>query len=133
MPARPRPAPHTHQQRFLLCFVWLGRPNSQRRPTIVPESPSTSTAQGAPPCRVYVGILSRAAADPDFFYKVSVECGIDAIIIASVNWGARGESFFDELEFVFCQVRHRPEFARGPATWSPSALAACRRREAGLA
>jgi hypothetical protein len=51
-----------------------------------------------------MGIMSRAAADPDFFYKIAVECGIDAIIIASVNYVARGDSFWDELEFVFCQV-----------------------------
>ena len=31
------------------------------------------------------------------------ECGIDAIIIVCVNFGAR-DQFFDELEFVFCQV-----------------------------
>jgi hypothetical protein len=55
--------------------------------------------------RLWTGILARAAADPDFMYKVSVECGVDAIIIASVNYGARGDSFFDELEFVLCQVR----------------------------
>jgi hypothetical protein len=48
--------------------------------------------------------MSRAAADPDFFYKIAVECGIDALIIMSVNYVARGDSFWDELEFVFCQV-----------------------------
>lgn len=56
-------------------------------------------------CRLWVSILARSAADPDFWYKVSVECGIDAVIIAAVNYAARGDSFFNELEFVFCNVR----------------------------
>jgi hypothetical protein len=54
-----------------------------------------------------MGIMSRAAADPDFLYKIAVECGIDALIILSVNYVARGDSFWDELEFVFCQVLSR--------------------------
>jgi hypothetical protein len=45
------------------------------------------------------------AADPDFLFKLCVECSIDAVIILGVNYAARGENFFSELEFAFCQVR----------------------------
>jgi hypothetical protein len=50
-------------------------------------------------------VLARIAADKDFLYKLSVECGLDAIIIASVNYAARGDNFLNELEFVLCQAR----------------------------
>ena len=47
----------------------------------------------------------RCAADPDFTFKLAVECGLDALIIVTVNLLARRERFFSELEFVLSQVR----------------------------
>ena len=49
----------------------------------------------------------RCAADPDFSFKLAVECGVDAVIIVTVNLLARKERFFSELEFVLSQVRQR--------------------------
>lgn len=46
----------------------------------------------------------RCAADPDFSFKLAVECGVDAMIIVTVNFLARRERFFTELEFVLSQV-----------------------------
>lgn len=57
-----------------------------------------------PLLRLWFGMQSRMAADPDFTYKLCVECGIDALIIAAVNKAARGDQFFSELEFVLCQM-----------------------------
>ena len=68
------------------------------------RSASAPSQPKALACRLLTGIAARSAADPDFLYKVFVECGIDAVIIVGVNYGAR-DNFFDELEFVGCQVR----------------------------
>ena len=52
-----------------------------------------------------MGVRARLAADPDFIYKLAVECLLDAAIIMIVNWAARGKRFVSEFEFVLCQVR----------------------------
>lgn len=46
----------------------------------------------------------RTAADPSFFFKLAVECGLDATIIVVVNLLARKERFISELEFVLSQA-----------------------------
>ena len=46
----------------------------------------------------------RVAADPDFTFKLATECGVDALIIITVNLLARRQKFFTELEFVLSQV-----------------------------
>lgn len=53
------------------------------------------------------------AADPDFSFKLAVECCVDACIIVTVNLIARRQSFFTELEFVFSQVRSLPASSTG--------------------
>ncbi|KAK9807036.1 hypothetical protein WJX72_011423 [[Myrmecia] bisecta] len=54
--------------------------------------------------RLASGVKGRLEADPEFAFKLLVECGLDAAIIISVNLGARGERFFKECEFVLCQL-----------------------------
>jgi hypothetical protein len=50
------------------------------------------------------GIQGRLQADPFFAHKLAVECGLDAAIIIGVNFAARRERFFPELEFTLCQL-----------------------------
>lgn len=50
------------------------------------------------------GVRSRFQADPYFGHKLAVECGLDAAIIVGVNYNARRDRFFPELEFTLCQL-----------------------------
>lgn len=50
------------------------------------------------------GVKDRIKADPDFTYKLLVECGLDAIIILGVNYNLRGEDFLAEIDFTLCQL-----------------------------
>jgi hypothetical protein len=50
------------------------------------------------------GVKDRIKADPDFTYKLLVECGLDAAIILGVNYNLRGEDFLAEIDFTLCQL-----------------------------
>ncbi|GAQ90770.1 hypothetical protein KFL_006820080 [Klebsormidium nitens] len=50
------------------------------------------------------GLQERLEVDPDFVFKLGVECMNDAGIILAVNYLQRGKRFFSELEFVICQL-----------------------------
>lgn len=50
------------------------------------------------------GARDRAAADPDFWYKVGVEVVLDAAIIVGVNIAGRRQRFLPEIEFTASQV-----------------------------
>lgn len=50
------------------------------------------------------GVKDRITADPDFTYKLLVECGLDAAIILGVNYNLRGEDFLAEIDFTLCQL-----------------------------
>lgn len=57
-----------------------------------------------PLSRIVTGMKMRAAADPEFVFKICVECGLDAMIIITVNLLTRRDKFSSELEFVFSQI-----------------------------
>lgn len=65
-------------------------------------------------CRLVLGVRMRSAADPDFTFKLAVECGVDAMIIVTVNLLARRERFFTELEFVLSQVQQQYQNSQNP-------------------
>ena len=52
-----------------------------------------------------LGVRARVAADPDFAFKIAVECGLDAAIILGVNAAARGlSSLVTDADLVASQV-----------------------------
>ena len=50
------------------------------------------------------GLKSRMKADPDFSYKLFVECALDAIIVFCVNFSVRGDKFMPEIDLTLCQL-----------------------------
>lgn len=50
------------------------------------------------------GFKARTAADPNFPFKICLELLNDLTIILTVNFLARGERFFKEIQFVLCQA-----------------------------
>lgn len=50
------------------------------------------------------GVKARTTADPNFPFKICMELFNDASIIFAVNFIARGDRFWKEIQFVLCQA-----------------------------
>ena len=59
----------------------------------------------------------RLETDPEFAYKLLVECGLDATIIIGVTLAKRGKRFWKEAEFGGCQVSCGRQLSRYHLRW----------------
>ena len=91
--ATPTPTPHLTQTLTLTLHPTLVR-------TLNVTAPSSC-------CTCPAGFRERLLADPGFFVKLSIELGIGLVCKITAEAQKRGESFKNELDFVFANVVRR--------------------------